>query len=60
MQLINYFSKIIDYLNQLKHPCDMVIGQRISRIGNKSFDIESVIFNKGLVGVSIHISLVLF
>lgn len=37
----------IDYLNQLKHPCEMVIGQRISRIGNKSFDIESVIFEKG-------------
>lgn len=36
----------IDYLNQLKHPCEMIIGQRISRIGNKSFDIESVIFNK--------------
>ena len=35
----------IDYLAQLKHPTSMVIGQRISRIGGTSFDIESVLFN---------------
>ena len=35
----------IDYLAQLKHPNSMVIGQRISRVGSTSFDIESVIFN---------------
>ena len=36
----------IDYLAQLKHPSSLVIGQRISRIGKTSFDIESVIFNE--------------
>ena len=36
----------IDYLAQLKHPTSMVIGQRISRIGSTSFDIESVVFDK--------------
>ena len=36
----------IDYLNQLQHPNDLVIGQKISRLGRKSFDIESVVFNK--------------
>ena len=36
----------IDYLAQLKHPTSMVIGQRISRIGGTSFDIESVIFDE--------------
>ena len=35
----------IDYLAQIKHPTSMVIGQRISRVGSTSFDIESVIFN---------------
>ena len=35
----------IDYLAQLKHPTSMVIGQRISRIGGTSFDIESVVFD---------------
>ena len=35
----------IDYLAQLKHPTNLIIGQRISRIGGTSFDIESVIFN---------------
>ena len=39
-------SMKIEYLKQIKHPCLMIIGQRLSRIGNKSFDIESVIFNK--------------
>ena len=28
----------IDYLNQLTHPSTLMIGQRISRLGNKSFD----------------------
>jgi acyl-CoA thioester hydrolase len=36
----------IDYINQLKHPTDIIIGQKISRIGIKSFDIRSVIFEK--------------
>ncbi len=36
----------IDYISQINHPTDLIIGQRISRIGNKSFNIESAIFNK--------------
>ena len=36
----------IDYLNQLQHPNDLLIGQKIVRLGNKSFDIESLVFNK--------------
>ena len=35
----------IDYMAQLKHPTSLVIGQKISRIGSTSFDIESVVFN---------------
>ena len=37
----------INYLKQLKHPTSIVVGQRIKRIGNKSFDVESSIFKKG-------------
>ena len=36
----------IDYLAQLKHPTSMLIGQRISRVGGSSFDIESIIFDE--------------
>ena len=36
----------IDYFHQLKHPTSLTIGQKITRIGNTSFDIESVIFNE--------------
>ena len=39
-------SMKIDYLNQLQHPNHLLIGQKISRLGSKSFDIESVVFNK--------------
>ena len=35
----------IDYISQLKHPSAVVIGQRVSRVGSTSFDIESVIFD---------------
>ena len=31
----------IDYINQLEHPSDIIIGQKVSRIGSKSFDIQS-------------------
>ncbi len=41
----------INYLKQLKHPSDMIIAQRISRIGKTSFDIESVVFNEELVAI---------
>ena len=34
----------MDYLRQMGHPANLIVGQRISRIGRKSFDIESAIF----------------
>ena len=44
----------IDYINQLEHPSDIIIGQRVSRIGSKSFDIQSALFkNKTLICCSI-------
>ena len=36
----------IDYVNQLKYPEKMEIGQKISRLGNSSFDILTVIYEK--------------
>ena len=36
----------IDYYKQVIHPTKLIIGQRVSRIGNKSFDITSVVFNE--------------
>ena len=36
----------IDYISQINHPSSLIVGQRISKIGNKSFNIESAIFNK--------------
>ena len=37
----------IDYLRQIEHPSDLIVGQKISRIGNSSFDIQSTLFIKG-------------
>jgi len=37
-------SITIDYISQLHHPSKLIIGQKISRLGTKSFDILSVIF----------------
>ena len=37
----------IDYLKQVKHPSSLIVGQKVSRLGNKSFDIHSVVFVKG-------------
>ena len=34
----------IDYLRQIVHPSDLIVAQKISRIGNSSFDIQSAIF----------------
>ena len=31
---------------QLLHPSDFLIGQKVSRLGNSSFDIESSMFDK--------------
>ena len=51
---INYAEKSlivasvkIDYLKQVKHPSSLIIGQKISRLGTKSFDISSAMFIKG-------------
>ena len=48
---INYAEKSlivasvkIDYLKQVKHPSSLIVGQKVSRLGNKSFDIKSAIF----------------
>ena len=37
-------SLSLDYLKQLKHPNEIIVGQKISRIGNTSFDIEASIY----------------
>ena len=34
----------IDYLKELKHPALLSVGQRVERVGNKSFDILSGVF----------------
>ena len=39
-------SAKVDYYKQVIHPTNLIIGQRVSRIGNKSFDITSYIFNE--------------
>ena len=36
----------IDYIKQLEHPSNIIIGQKVSRLGTKSFDIQSGIFNE--------------
>ena len=36
----------IDYYKQVIHPTKLIIGQRVSRLGNKSFDINSIVFNR--------------
>ena len=39
-------SAKIDYLRQIDHPSHLIVGEKISRIGRKSFDIESAVFIK--------------
>jgi len=39
-------SAKIDYLRQIDHPSHLIVGERISRIGRKSFDIESAVYIK--------------
>ena len=34
----------IDYIKQLQHPSNIIVGQKVARLGNKSFDILSVLF----------------
>jgi len=44
----------INYFHQLEHPSSLIVGQKIIRIGNKSFDILSVLFyNKIPVSMAI-------
>ena len=35
----------VNYYKQLLHPSDFSIGQKVSRVGNSSFDIQSTMFN---------------
>ena len=51
-------SAKIDYISQINHPSNLIIGQKISRIGNKSFDISSAIFEEGNKKNPVCISLV--
>ena len=46
----------IDYHQQLKHPTNIIAGQKITRIGNSSFDIETALFKKNNQEHSIAIS----
>ena len=39
-------SMTINYLKQLKHPSNIIVGLKINKIGNTSFNIESYIFNE--------------
>ena len=39
----------VDYISQLIHPSELIICQKITRIGNKSFDNFSLIFCNGKV-----------
>ena len=36
----------LDFLQQLTHPSELIVGQKISRIGTTSFDIDSAVFIK--------------
>ena len=36
----------LDFKQQLSHPSEIIVGQRISRIGTTSFDIQAVIYKK--------------
>tara|TARA_B100000953_G_scaffold132391_1_gene109328 strand:+ start:369 stop:791 length:423 start_codon:yes stop_codon:yes gene_type:complete len=36
----------IDYINQVKHPSTLILGQKVSRLGTKSFDVQTAIFCK--------------
>ena len=36
----------LDFKQQLTHPSDIIVGQRISRIGTTSFDIHAIVFKR--------------
>ena len=37
----------VNFLHQIHHPSALEVGTRISRLGNKSFEIEAAIFSAG-------------
>tara|TARA_B100000579_G_C22803332_1_gene841120 strand:- start:917 stop:1330 length:414 start_codon:yes stop_codon:yes gene_type:complete len=50
----------IDYINQVTHPSELIICQKISRIGNKSFDNFSVIFSEEKIVCAATITIVCY
>jgi len=38
-------SAKVNYYKQLIHPTEFIIGQKVSRLGNTSFDIQSTLFD---------------
>ena len=50
----------IDYINQVIHPSELIICQKISRIGNKSFDNFSVIFSEEKIVCAATITIVCY
>ena len=40
-------SAKVDYIKQIEHPSNIIIGQKISRLGTKSYDILSALFVEG-------------
>ena len=49
----------VNYYKQLIHPTDFIIGQKVSRLGNSSFDIQSTLFDlsKNILGIALKICL---
>ena len=43
---------VVNYYKQLLHPSDFLIGQKVSRVGNTSFDIQSTMFNNNNDAIS--------
>ena len=43
----------LDFKQQLSHPSEIFVGQRISRMGTTSFDIQAVIYKKDAPNSSI-------
>ena len=43
---------VVNYYKQLLHPSDFIIGQKVSRVGNTSFDIQSTMFNENDEAIS--------
>jgi len=39
----------LDFIQQLSHPSEIIVGQRITRVGTTSFDIQAVIYKKDVL-----------